>query len=169
MIAKILHGPAFERTVGYVLSRTRDHGEAPIIATNMAGRDARELTAEFAGIAGRNRRVRQPVLHVCLRLSPRDERPSDTRFGELAERWLGEMGYARVPYLIVRHPEQHVHIVASRVNYDGRTVDDHREYRRSRARVRALEREYGLEPTRGRERERPRGRERQRGGDAWAS
>ena len=103
----------------------------------------------------------------------------DREWAELARQHLERLGYTNTPYLVVRHPEpdQHVHVVASRVRYDGSRVEDGCERVRSRAIVRALEREHGLVRTQvrqhAREEERDHGwgrdreRERVSGDDGW--
>lgn len=172
MIAKFLRTPSFGAATRYVLDRDPDlrHAGAHAIATNMAGRDAEELTREFALAAARNPRVRHTVAHIVIRTAPTDRRLGNREWAEIAREHLERLGYTDTPYLVVRHPEpdQHVHVVASRVRFDGSRVRDNHEHTRSRAVVRALEREHGLartEPQRHeRDRDHEQGRERDR---AW--
>jgi len=181
MIAKFLPTPTFAAATRYVLDRDPDlrHAGAHAVASNMTGRDADELAREFEATAARNPRVRRTVAHVVLRTAPADRRLPDREWAEIARRHLERLGYINTPYLVVRHPEpdQHVHVIASRVRYDGSRVKDSHEHTRSRAIVRALEREHELVRTQvrrhEREEERDRGwgrdreRERVSGDDRW--
>jgi hypothetical protein len=172
VIAKFLATPSFGAATRYVLDRDPDlrHAGARPIAGNMAGRDAAELTREFEATAARNPRVRNTVAHIVIRTAPADRPLGDREWARIAREHLARLGYTDTPYLVVKHPEpdQHVHVVASRVRFDGSHVKDGWERTRSRAVVRALEREYGLERTEPRrheretEREDGRGRERLR-------
>ena len=175
MIAKFLKTPSFGAATRYVLDRDPDlrHAGAAPIAGNMTGRDAEELTREFELVAAGNPRVRHTVAHIVLRTAPADRLLADREWAELARQHLERLGYTNTPYLVVRHPEpdQHVHVVASRVRFDGSRVRDNHEHRRSRAVVRALEREHGLERIEvrqhERETEREYGRERERARLRW--
>ena len=175
MIAKFLKTASFGAATRYVLDRDPDlrHAGAAAIATNMAGRDAAELAREFELVAAGNARVRHTVAHIVLRPAPTDRPLSDREWGRIAREHLERLGYTDTPYLVVKHPEpdQHVHVVASRVRFDGGRVRDNHEHTRSRAVVRALEREHGLARTEPQRHERDRdhetGRERERARLRW--
>ena len=167
MIAKFIRTPTFGAATRYVLDRDPDlrHAGAAAIATNMAGRDAGELTREFELVAAGNLKVEHSVAHIVLRTAPQDRLLNDRQWSEIARQHMERLGYTNTPYLVVRHPEpaQHVHVVASRVRYDGSHVKDSWEHTRSRTVVRALERQHHLVRTQERwhERERGRGSERE--------
>lgn len=161
MIQKQRVGKHFGGVVRYCLDQSRElgHEGAHVIETDLAGRDARELTRELEFLARANPRVRNVVYHCSLRLAP-GERLSDERWREISRQYLERMGFGNAPYLVVAHPAArhdatagHVHLIASRVDYEGRCVSDSWERYRSNRIVRELEREHHLEPARSKDRQ----------------
>ncbi len=67
------------------------------------------------------------------------------------------MGFADVPYVVVQHASDHVHLIASRIGFDGQTVPDGNDRWRSNGVVHGLEEKYGLSHARDPERARERG------------
>ncbi len=93
-------------------------------------------------------RTEKPMMHISLNPHP-DDRLSDTDFTRLAHEYMEKMGFAEMPYLIVKHEDidrHHVHIVALRVGTDGRCISDSNNFYRSKNICRELERKYGLKP-----------------------
>ncbi len=107
--------------------------------------------------------MQKPVWHCSLRLAPEDPVQSDERLTTIGRQYLEGMGFHDTPYLIVRHGDDHVHLVASRVRLDGTCVDKSWDYYRSNRLVHALEREHGLEHARERGRHQGWERTRERG------
>jgi len=162
VIAKFLRTPSFAVATRYVLDRDPDlhHQDARALDTNMAGQTHEEFTEQLEAARAGNWRTQKVVAHVVLRLSPEDRQLSDRQWTRIAGEYLQQMGYHDTPYLVVKHPfpEQHVHIVASRIRFDGERVKDGYERVRSRTIVRALEREHHLVHTQERLHQRERGR-----------
>lgn len=93
-------------------------------------------------------RTEKPMMHISLNPHP-DDRLSDTDFTRLAHEYMEKMGFADLPYLIVKHEDinrHHVHIVALRVGTDGRCISDSNNFYRSKNICRELEKKYGLRP-----------------------
>ena len=93
-------------------------------------------------------RTEKPMMHISLNPHP-DDRLSDTDFTRLAHEYMEKMGFAEMPYLIVKHEDidrHHVHIVALRVGTDGRCISDSNNFYRSKNICRELEKKYGLKP-----------------------
>ena len=93
-------------------------------------------------------RTEKPMMHISLNPHP-DDRLSDTDFTRLAHEYMEKMGFAEMPYLIVKHEDidrHHVHIVALRVGTDGHCISDSNNFYRSKNICRELEKKYGLRP-----------------------
>lgn len=91
-------------------------------------------------------RTERPMMHISLNPHP-DDRLSDTDFTRLAHDYMQMMGFADMPYLIVKHEDidrHHVHIVALRVGTDGRCISDRNNFYKNKKVCRALEQKYGL-------------------------
>ncbi|MDQ2831039.1 MAG: relaxase/mobilization nuclease domain-containing protein, partial [Chloroflexota bacterium] len=107
------------------------------------GTTPRALATEFGGVRSRNVQQSRPVYHCSLRL-PAGERLTEEHWAAFSRDYLGRMGFTDTPYVVVRHAEDHVHIIASRVRCDGTTVSNHDDRPRSNRVVHELERAYGL-------------------------
>jgi len=148
LIQKARTGTGFGGVLRYVLDTSTElgHDGARIVGSNMGGHTARTLGVEFRAFTELNRDISEPVYHVSLRLAA-EERLDDRQWKQVAQRYLGEMGFGNNPYVAVMHDKpdgQHIHIVASRVGADGRAVNLWQDRFRSQGVVRELEREHGL-------------------------
>ena len=115
------------------------------------------------------RRLTNPVYHISLNFAREDgARLSDELMAEIAREYMRRMGITNTQYIVCRHTDTahpHLHIVANRVDNDGRTISDSNDSRRSVDICRVLTNEYGLHIANGKEkvrRERLRGKDRVR-------
>ncbi|UOE47836.1 relaxase/mobilization nuclease domain-containing protein [Mucilaginibacter sp. SMC90] len=80
-----------------------------------------------------NKRIEYPQLHVAI--SGKGRQYDKNNLSGIAEEWLKEMGYGEQPYLLVFHKDtanNHLHIVSTRIDRDGRKVSGGYEHKRSR-------------------------------------
>lgn len=144
MIGKLIQGTDFQGCLSYVLDKLG----ADRLGGNAIGSTVTELTSEFDRLRQRRPTLNQAVYHLSLSLAP-GEFLSDSAWDDLVQQYLGRMNITRNPYVLVRHTDtdcDHVHIVASRIRYDGSVIDDSWDYTRSQAILRDLEAEYNLNP-----------------------
>lgn len=131
------HGPRGEKL-------NRGH----VLATNLAGTSPREWSRELAAFRQLRPSLGKAVFHASLSLAPEDRQLTDSEFSNLASRFLTGMGFENSPFLVVRHHDtpshQHIHLVASRIDANGRVVSDARDYQRAEALMRKLEAEFEL-------------------------
>jgi len=124
--------------------RSPDH--ARIVGGTVAGNNDYALTQELEWAAALNPAVSEPVFHASLRLPEREAgRLSDRDWGEIGQEYAQRMGFGNAPYVVVCHGRDHAHIVASRVDLDGRRVDMWKDRERSQEILRSIERERWLE------------------------
>ncbi|HEY9261460.1 relaxase/mobilization nuclease domain-containing protein, partial [Chitinophaga sp.] len=105
-----------------------------------------ELTKDFRDVAKLSKRVEKPVLHLSLRLAP-GETLSRDQLAEIGRECAKEFGVAENQYLCVLHRdtnEQHIHIAANRVGFNGKAASDSNNYKRMAALCRRLEKQYKL-------------------------
>jgi hypothetical protein len=145
MIAKHTLGTGFRGLLAYLLREGMPgrEGEATLLGGNLSGRTARELACEFGVFRRLNRAVSRPVFHAALRL-PVGEVLSDAAWRAAAALYLAQLGYTDTAYLVVGHREHHIHVVASRVRFDGSSVETWRDRWRGLAAVEAIEQRFGL-------------------------
>lgn len=108
--------------------------------------DIRRAYEDFMRWIPTSSRTERPMMHISLNSHP-DDRLSDTDFTRLAHDYMQMMGFADMPYLIVKHEDidrHHVHIVALRVGTDGRCISDRNNFYKNKKVCRELEQKYGL-------------------------
>jgi len=142
MIAKLTKGRGFRGALQYDLNEEKGR----ILVTNMAGRNPKELAAEFGTIRQLRPTLGKAVLHVAIAAAP-GEHLTDEQWASIGQRYLQGMGFTENQYVITRHTDtehEHIHILANRITYSGEVVSDSQDYRRQESLMRDIERDYGL-------------------------
>jgi hypothetical protein len=113
-----------------------------IVGGTFAGRDAREIAAEFGALHRLRPKVGVYLLHESLRLPEGDPEPDEATWASIAESWAESMGVE--DFVSVAHGDGHIHIAGSRIKRDGSVVSDQHDYRRSEAAIRKIEVDFNL-------------------------
>lgn len=146
-IAAYLHGPGRKDEHKY-RDGNRVYDGGRVIGGNLGREgdtDGRRWAADMrAAIAERERKTSKPIWHVSLRNTADDRRLTDQEWADAGQRFAERMGYADNPWVMIRHGDDHVHIVASRVNERGELWADRHDYRKAQTASRELEERYGL-------------------------
>jgi relaxase-like protein len=175
MIARVYRSGSFANAVQYCQGKAvgeRALGSS-VLTNDPKGPAEREVIREFL-VVNEAKEAARPVVHIPVRT--RDgEHLTEEQWLQVAERVRTEMGYENCPWAAYLHNNeggregQHVHLVLSRVTFDGKIVSDKFERYRVMEVMRGLERDLGLEPVLSRDRNQPRlyphsavGRERER-------
>ena len=99
------------------------------------------------------RKLQTPVYHISLNFAHEDApKLTDALMVEIAREYMRRMGIVNTQYIVSRHTDrehQHLHIVANRVDNDGKTVSDSNDNERNVKICKALTREYGLHFSKG--------------------
>lgn len=145
MIAKVTKGRRASGALRYDFGpgHREEHKDARIVAGSVPG-----TPQQVARIIDRHTRQRpdvaRPIWRCSLSLPDEDGVLPDDRWAQIAEQYVGRMWGADVPWVAVRHGDDHIHLTVSRVRWSGQLASDSHDYARSRPIVRALEREHGL-------------------------
>lgn len=163
MIGDIGTGASFYHLLSYVLEDKRmlsdeqkiersvrdqvQHKErAEVLDYNLCFGDKFELTRQFKDVEKLGNKLKKPVLHLSVRLAP-GEQLDKNQLIEIGRACAEEFGVAGHQYICVLHKdtkEQHIHIAANRIGFDGKTASDSNSYKRMAALCRRLEKQYGL-------------------------
>jgi hypothetical protein len=120
---------------------------AEVLFYNQCFGNKKELASQFRDVQKLSRRCEKPVLHLSLRLAP-EERLSKAQLSEIGRTAAEEFGVGDHQYICVLHKdikEQHIHVAANRVGFDGKAAKDGNSYKRMSALCRKLEKQYGLQ------------------------
>lgn len=162
MIARVYRNGSFRDTVWYCQGKAV--GGRPLASSVLTedpnGPSAREVIREMYTVS-EAREAARPVVHIPVRT--RDgEHLSEEQWFLVAERVRTEMGFENCPWAAYLHNNehgrrgQHLHLVISRVTFDGKIVSDRYERYRVMEVMRGLEQDLGLDPVVARERNQPR-------------
>lgn len=147
MIGVLSKGYSLRSLANYLLLDERRNARGRIVGGTMAGRNPRQLCREFGKLRALNPKLGRAVAHFILSPSPDDPPLTDDQLRAISEHYMMAMGFGEAPWCAVAHDDsglQHVHIMASRIDYCGKTIPDAGDFRRSEAAVRRIEREFGL-------------------------
>lgn len=164
MIGHVSIGSSFYHCISYCLEDKRELSEekkltlaiqdhlqhkdrAEVLEYNKCFGNKYELTQQFKDVRKLSRRVEKPMLHLTLRLAPEDILTKE-QFREIGRECAKEFGIADNQYICVLHndtKEQHIHIAANRVGFNGKVASDSNSYKRMAELCRRLEKQYGLQ------------------------
>ncbi|WP_406386612.1 relaxase/mobilization nuclease domain-containing protein [Streptomyces sp. NBC_01618] len=145
----------------YGPGRTNEHTDPHLVASwdsfaPYPGRDPDATLAQLTAVL--DLRVKQAgdkapkdhVWHCSIRAAPEDRPLSDDKWATIARRVLNATGVAPADdpdacrWVAVRHADDHIHIVATKVRGDLRPPRNWNDYLRADKELAAIEKEYGL-------------------------
>jgi len=164
MIGHVSIGSSFYHCISYCLEDKKELSEqekielglhdhlqhrerAEVLEYNKCFGNKHELTEQFNDVRKLSRRVEKPMLHLSLRLAP-GETLTKEQLTEVGRACAKEFGIADNQYICVLHKdtkEQHIHIAANRVGFNGKVASDSNSYKRMAELCRKLEKKYGLQ------------------------
>jgi Relaxase/Mobilisation nuclease domain len=121
---------------------------AEVILYNQCFGNAKELTRQFNEVRQLNSKLSKPVLHITLSLGKGESLPTN-KLAEMARDCAQDLGFSNNQFVVVLHKDTvhpHIHIVANRIGYDGKTVSDSNNYQKIAKLCRKLELKNELKP-----------------------
>lgn len=118
-----------------------------VIGGNMSGQTPRELEREFNLIWELRPNVEKPVHHASLSAGAND-RLTVAQWQEIADFYVEKMGFQNSPHVVIQHrwsEKDHIHILASRVDFNGQVVSEWKSKGRAEIVMREVEEKYDLE------------------------
>jgi len=154
-IGRYLHGEGHLGEHEYLDADGRGRVGGVVIGGNLAREgdtDEKRWAADLRLAAAGRPEAQRPIWHVSLRCAPQDRRLSDAEWRDAVQEIASRMGWDQQPHVIVRHADDHVHVVMSRVAYDGSIWVGKNDARRLQEARQSVEKRMGLVqvPTRSR-------------------
>jgi len=118
-----------------------------IIGGNMSGQNPRELSREFGLIRELRPDIEKPVHHVSISAGEHD-RLSVEQWQEIADTYIQKMGFQNSPHVVIQHrgtKRDHIHILTSRIDFDGKVISEWQSKQRAEKVMREVEQKYDLE------------------------
>lgn len=110
--------------------------------------DIKRAFADFMRWMPSTTKTEKPMVHISLNPHP-DDMLTDAQYTQLAHEYMEKMGFGDMPYMVYKHMDigrHHLHIVALRVDTDGKCISDRNNFYRSKNICRELEAKYNLRP-----------------------
>ncbi len=151
MVAKISLGKSIYGALSYNAEKINKE-KGRVLDTNKIYNDGsgnidiHRAFEDFKRWMPQHTRAEKTMMHISLNPHP-DDRLSEMQYTQLAHEYMDKMGFAEMPYIIVKHEDidrHHIHIVALRVRPDGSCISDKNNFYRSKEITRELEKKYGL-------------------------
>lgn len=152
MIGKLIKGSFVKGVLQYHYQKI-EKGEAKIIDTNIYSSDQTQQLHTYLNVFSLNytNRRKDYFMHTPLSFH-KSEHLDDQLLKTISQEYMDRMGYREVPYTVFLHNDtehQHVHILASRVNYEGElapVINNKSAFDKkiSREQCQILEKKYGL-------------------------
>lgn len=105
-----------------------------------------EIKDYLQAVSSLNKRVKKPQFHATI--SCEKEEYTKEELTKIGREYMSKMGYSNQPYIIVFHNDtnnNHVHIVSTRVDVQGKKIDHNFENVRSQKHLQdILERDFGV-------------------------
>lgn len=148
-IAAYLHGPGKANEHEWTDSQGLPRQGGVVIASNIGvegHQGPRQWAADLRLSQQTRPEIRKPIWHCALRNQETDRWLSDADWADIGQQFADQMGYTGQPWVMVRHADDHAHIVMSRVNETGQLWHGRNDYRQAQTVASQLEHDYQLVP-----------------------
>lgn len=146
-IGAYLHGPGKANEHTYTAAGQRVSGGV-VVGSNIGAEgqtDPRWWAGELRKALNMRPEIKNPVWHASLRNTKGDRTLTNDQWADIGQSFAEDMGYAEHPWVMVRHGDDHVHIVVSRVSDLGEVWHARNDRRVAQTACTNLEKDYGLE------------------------
>ena len=143
MIAKISKGNSH---IGALRYDNQKEG-SEFLDTNCSSNNPVHIAKEMGAIAASNPRCKNNCIHISMS-APQGERLSNDQWIKANSIMLNEMGLEGHQYSMTRHldgNQDHVHITVNRIDDNGKSWNDSKDFERSHAAMRVVEKHMGLQ------------------------
>ncbi|MGP5042562.1 relaxase/mobilization nuclease domain-containing protein [Glutamicibacter ardleyensis] len=145
-IGAYLHGPGKANEHTYTAAGRRVSGGV-VVGSNIGAEgqtDPRWWAGELRKALNTRREIKNPVWHASLRNTKGDRTMTNDQWADIGQSFAEDMSFAEHPWVMVRHGDDHVHIVVSRVDDVGEVWHARNDRRAAQTACTKLEKAYGL-------------------------
>lgn len=161
MIGKITTGRNFRGCLRYLHEGRLQESEelqleemvkkqAEVIYYNNCFGTMDQVVTQLVEVRKLNPKLLKPVLHASFSFAYADAALlTKQQKADIAVAMSEEFGFDQNQFIVITHADtvhEHIHIVANRVGYDGRTASDRNSYKRMAQFCREMEKRYKLTP-----------------------
>lgn len=146
-IGAYLHGPGHSNEHSYQRGGRPCPGGVVVGGNLFVDRDTDEVTwvKEMRAAMRTRPEITKPIWQASLRNTATDRRLTDAEWAQAGQAFAESMGFAEHPWVMVRHADDHVHVVVCRVSDEGQVWHGRNDRRAAQNACMELERAYELE------------------------
>ncbi|WP_144942963.1 relaxase/mobilization nuclease domain-containing protein [Kocuria salsicia] len=146
-IGAYLHGPGHANEHFYERNGGRYAGGVVVGGNVFVTGDADEKAwvKEMRAAMRTRPEITKPVWQASLRNTVEDRRLTDAEWAQAGQTFAESMGFAEHPWVMVRHADDHVHVVVCRVSDEGTVWHGRNDRRAVQSACTRLELEHGLQ------------------------
>jgi len=149
MVTVINTGHSIHRIFNYNENKVREGVAECIGAGNYPiDPDKMSLSMKLNRLLKLNENVTRNSVHISLNFHPSESHLSKERLVEIAQTYMGKIGFGNQPYLVYQHHDAghpHIHLVSIKVRSDGSRIDMNNIGRNQSEQARKdIEKEFGL-------------------------
>ncbi|HZY79097.1 MAG TPA: relaxase/mobilization nuclease domain-containing protein [Cyclobacteriaceae bacterium] len=145
MTANIIKGKGFGGALRYNLEKV-EKGVAEILDLSFAGDSYKSIMKEMQMVKMLRPNLQKHFYHTSINFPP-SENLSNEKMREIGREYLGESGFTQHMFIMFRHHDAehpHLHILVSRIGYDGKVISDSNDFAKCEIILRGLEKRHGL-------------------------
>ena len=148
MIAKQIKGKDFKAALAYNMKKLDlpPDSKALVLGSTFSSLSEKSINQEIYVSKSLRPNLKKFFYHTALSFHP-SEKINNIKMKAIGETYLEKNGFNNHSYIMFRHRDAdhpHMHILVSRIGFDGNVVSDSNDYYRSEKSVREIEQEFGL-------------------------
>lgn len=150
MIAKQIKGTDFKAALAYNFKKMDlpESKKAIVLDSNFSENAQHTINLEMYVSRSLRPKLQKFFYHTALSFHT-TEKLSDEKMKTIGKTYLEKNGFNQHSFIMFRHHDEdhpHMHILVSRIGFDGSLVSDSNDFRRSEKSVRQIETEFNLVP-----------------------
>lgn len=145
MTANMIKGKGFGGALRYNLEKV-EKGVAEILDRSFAHDSYKAIMKEMQMVKMLRPNLQKHFYHTSINFPP-SENLSDEKMREIGREYLDESGFTQHQFIMFRHHDAdhpHLHILVSRIGYNGKVMSDSNDFAKCEVILRRLERKHNL-------------------------
>lgn len=145
MTANMIKGKGFKGALRYNLEKV-EKGVAEVLNHSFVEVSEKTIMKEIQMIRSQRPNLKKFFYHTSINFPPNENLPNKTML-QIGQDYLKESDFNQHHYIMFRHYDAghpHLHILVSRIGYDGKVLSDSNDFARCERILRELEKKYNL-------------------------
>jgi hypothetical protein len=145
MTANMIKGKGFGGALRYNLEKV-EKGVAEILDSSFASNSQKSIMKEMQMVRMLRPNLQKHFYHTSINFPP-SENLSNEKMKEIGREYMEESGFTQHQFIMFRHHDAdhpHLHILVSRIGYDGKVMSDSNDFAKCEIILRRLEKKHNL-------------------------